>query len=145
MKKIKLLSAVILLMLAAASLKAGTFTIDATQNCIFLNQPENNIPKKNVKVKLEMNARYRVELGGECFYTSQTGKDADYMSGVVIFYATNEEDGFRSVYQVLRPGQSIEFTTPNEEPDNIFLIAFVIDYWAESANRGAYTLKVTKI
>jgi hypothetical protein len=147
MKKIKLLSSVILilLMLAAAALQADTFTIDATQNCIFLNQTENNIPKKSVKVKLEMNTRYRVELGGDSFYSNQTGKDADYMSGVVIFYATNEEDGFRSVYQVLKPGQSIEFTTPNEEPDNVFLIAFVIDYWPESINRGAYTLKVTKI
>ena len=145
MKKFKVLSALILISISAAALKAETFTIDATTNCIFLNQQENNIPKKGVKIKLELNSRYRIELAGECFYSTQTGRDADFMPGVVIFYATNEEDGFRSVYQVLKPGEVVEFTTPNEEPENIFLIAFVLDYWAESPNRGAYTLKVTRI
>lgn len=145
MIKLKVISAIVLITTSAASLKAETFSLDATQNCIFLNQQENNIPKKSLKIKLDMNARYRIELSGDCFFSSQTGRDADYMPGIVIFYATNEEDGFRSVYQVLKPGQVIEFTTPNEEPENIFLIAFVLDYWAESPNRGAYTLKVTRI
>lgn len=144
MNTIKVFLSLIALMLASAAVKAETYTIDAAQNCIYLSQAEKNIPKKSVKVRLDMNARYRVELAGDCFYTNQTGKDADYMPGIVLFYATNEEDGFRSVYQVLKPGQSIEFTTPGEEPENVFLLAFVLDYWTGSPNQGAYTLKVTK-
>ncbi len=145
MIKLKVVSALLLITFSAVSLKSETYTIDAAKNCVFLNRQQNNIPEKSIKIKLDMNARYRVELSGDCFYTGQTGRDADYMPGAVVFYATNEEDGFRSVYSVLKPGQVIEFTTPNEDPENIFLIAFVLDYWPESSNRGAYSLKVTKI
>jgi len=144
MKKIRLM-ATALFLITTVLLHAETYTIDATQNCLFLNQAENNIPQKSVKIKLEMNTRYRVDISGDCFYSGQSGRDADYMSGVVLFYCTNEEDGFKSVYTVLKSGQSIEFTTPNEEPQNLFLIAFVMDYWPESQNRGSYTLKVNKI
>jgi hypothetical protein len=144
-KIVRLMLIVLILVFTAGIVKAETYTIDASQNCIFLSQADNIIPKKSVKIKLEMNTRYRVTCSGEGFYSTQTGKDADPMPGVVLFYSTNEEDGFASKYLVLKSGQSIEFTTPNEEPENVFMIAFVMDFWAASPNRGAFTLKVENI
>jgi hypothetical protein len=121
-----------------------TYTVDAVKNCVFLNQTE-NIPQKAVKIKLETDTRYRLQLDGMAYYTQQNGKDADPMPGVVLFYPTNEQDGFASIYKVMVPGETIVFTTPSEEPENVFLLAFVMDYWSGSANKGAFQLRVEKV
>jgi len=140
MKKIILLSVVIFAVSAAS---AEQYTIDAQKNCLFLNKAS-NITEKAVKVKLKMNTAYKVSLSGEAFFSNQAGAEADPMPGVVIFYPTNEQDGFASIYRVLKPGESIKFKTPNEEDNNVFILAFVMDYWDASVNKGSYILTVEK-
>ncbi|MDA8127025.1 MAG: hypothetical protein M0009_17790 [Deltaproteobacteria bacterium] len=122
---------------------AEQYPIDPQKNCLFLGKPFNPA-EKAVKVKLAMNTRYRVGLSGEAFLSNQTGAEADPLPGVVLFYATNEQDGFATLYRVLKPGETIRFTTPNEEDPNVFLLAFVMDYWEQSINTGKYVLTVDK-
>ncbi len=122
---------------------AEQYVVDAGKNCVFMTQSA-RVLDRAVKVKLSMNTRYRVSLEGEAFFSNQTGADADPMPGVIIFYATGEQDGFASLYRVLKPGESFRFTTPGEEDHNVFLMAFVMDYWDASANTGKYVLTVDK-
>jgi hypothetical protein len=126
-----------------SNLFAEQYRIDTNKNCLFLNK-DASIQGKAVNVKLDMNTKYRITLSGEGFFSNQTGSKADPMPGVVLFYATNEQDGFATMYRVIKPGETIQFTTPNEDNKNVFLLAFVMDYWHKSKNVGKYLLTVEK-
>ena len=119
-------------------------SIDARKNCVSLRTGE-KIADKAVKIPLALNTRYRVKLTGEAFFTEQTGAEADPMPGVVLWYASSGQDGFASHYMVMTPGGSLEFTTPNEEPQNVFIMAWVMDYWNEDNNRGSYQIEVEAV
>lgn len=141
MKKVLLVFAVISAFTFVAF--AEQHVVDADKNCVFMNRNV-KLSERAVRVKLSMNTRYRVSLSGAAFFTDQTGPNADPMPGAVIFYPTNEQDGFAILYRLLKPGETIRFTTPNEEDHNVFLMAFVMDYWDASPNRGKYILTVEK-
>ncbi len=124
-----------------AQSQARDYTIDPTKNCFFLNRAE-NLPQKGLKIDLRMNTVYELSLRGDAYFSDQRGAAADPMPGVVIFYSTNQEDGFDSEYTVLRKGERLTFTTPANDPDSVFLIAFVLDHWPQSKNTGSLTLSV---
>lgn len=124
-----------------AKAKQDTYVIDANKNCVFLNQNE-NIAEKAVRIPLRLNTRYMANVSGQAFFSAQTGSEADPMPGVVLFYSDNTQDGFGTLYRVIKPGESVEFTTPNEDKENVFLLAFVMDFWPASTNTGSYTLQV---
>ncbi len=138
-----LLSALLLTTLAVSPAMAQDYRIDAVKNCVFLNQTQ-DLARTGVKVKMDMNATYVVRVSGQAYQTDQTGGEADPMPGVVVFYADNTQDGYATIYKVLASGDSLEFTTPNVDPDNVFLLAFVMDYWPGSANKGEFILSVEK-
>lgn len=144
MRSLILLALIILL--PAGNLFAEDYTVNAEKNCVFLSQ-EQDIPQKYVKVKLEMNAKYRITVSGAAFFSLETGSQEDPMPGLVIFYPTNEErDGFATHYKVIKPGDKPEFTTPKGCPsEDVFLLAFVLDYWSASENKGKYILHVDKV
>lgn len=140
----KLAAAFFVMMFAlSGSLSAEEYQIDANRNCLFLNKAE-SFQGKAVKVKLDMNTKYRVSLSEEGYFSSQQGAAADPMPGVVLFYPANEQDGFASMYRVIKSGETVRFVTPNEDDNSVFLLAFVMDYWHESANAGRYMLTVEK-
>jgi hypothetical protein len=68
-----------------------------------------------------------------------------HFQALSLFYGTDEEDGYATRYTILKPSKDISFTTPwNIDPtDEVFVLAFFLDHWPESANRGCYTLKIT--
>ena len=83
---------------------------------------------------------------GEAFMTDSTGNDADPFPGVVLFYGTDEEDGYASRQIVLAPGKSVTFRSPwNIAPTggrfDVDLQAFFLDL-ANNPNRGSYTLTI---
>lgn len=118
-----------------------TLKIDASENCLFLNEAVEP-SEKVVRHRLQPNRRYSIEVSGEAFFSSHKGRLADPMPGLIVFYCTNEQDGFSSEYRVLRSGDSLSFVTPNRNGKYQFLTAFFIDYWPASANRGGYELKI---
>ena len=77
--------------------------------------------------------------------SSSTGNDADPFAGVVLFYGTDEEDGYATRQTVLAPGKSVTFRSPwNIAPtpggSGVYLQAFFLDPAPNLPNRGSYTL-----
>lgn len=134
-----LLAAAVFLM--TQSTYGAEYMIDANKNCIFLNQ-SGDPSQKVLKVPLKMNTTYRLSLRQQAYFSPQKGAQADPMPGVVVFYPTNQEDGYDTEYVVLRPGGNLTFRTPGLDPDNVFLLAFVLDHWPQSQNTGAFRLNV---
>lgn len=118
--------------------------IHADTNCIYLTRQGKTLDRA-VRQKLKANQTYKVTASGKAFLSSHTGRDADPIPGVVLFYGTNEEDGHATKTRVVKPGEVFTFTTPKKHPQHIFLLAFFIDYWPESKNRGHYDLKIEEI
>ncbi len=137
----KIVLSVIFTMICTFNVMANDYNINPNSNCLFINQGE-NIPQKGVKVPLNINTSYEVSINGDAFFSDQKGSEADPMPGVVIFYSRNAEDGFDTEYTVLRKGEKLNFKTPGSEPESVFLIAFVMDYWPGIKNTGSYTLRV---
>ena len=75
-----------------------------------------------------------------------TGVDADPAAGVVVLYATDEEDACAERQVNLTPGQSITFRSPwNINPtDGVGLTVFFLDRWPGHPKRGSYTLTITE-
>jgi hypothetical protein len=120
-----------------------TLIVDAQEHCIFLNETQRPT-EKAAKLKLLPNHHYTVTAAGKAFLSQHRGSKADPFPGVVIFYCSNEEDGYATKSQVLAPGETLSFTTPRKHPKDIFLSAFFIDYWPKSKNRGQYELAVVE-
>jgi len=131
----------ILLLVFSPHIQARDYTIDPTRNCLFLNE-KGGPSQEGLKVDLKLNTAYELSLSGDAYFSTERGSDSDPMPGVVVFYSTNQEDGFDSEYAVLRKGEKITFTTPKGDPGNVFLMAFVLDYWPESKNSGTFSLRV---
>ena len=135
-----------------ADLKGGKqeVVVDPTRHCIHL-------PAKNAKaedrlndcalfVSLEMGRTYTVTASGEAFMSESTGVDADPAAGVVVLYATDEEDGCAERQINLTPGKSFTFRSPwNINPtDGVGLTVFFLDRWPGHPKRGSYTLAITE-
>ena len=119
------------------------YLIDPIKNCIFLNDNTKQ-NEKLLKVKLDLNTEYVVELSGEAYLSEQTGNEADPFPGVVLFYCSDGQDGYATQYYVLKPGTSLKYRTPSVDPDNVFILAFLLDYWPGSRNTGKYMLSIKK-
>ncbi len=78
--------------------------------------------------------------------SDHTGSDSDPFPGVVLHYGADAEDGYAIRQVVLAPGQSVTFKSPwRIDPQaEVELIAFFLDIWPASPNRGSYTLTVTQ-
>ncbi len=123
--------------------------VDAVRHCIHLpgasvkgsSRPNDGA----VRVDLERGKTYKVAVAGEAFMGPATGRDADPFPGVVLDYATDEEDGYAVRQAVLSPGKSITFKTPwaISPNDEVSLMAFFLDT-AGLHNRGSYTLTVSE-
>ena len=98
----------------------------------------------SVRVDLEHGKTYTVTASGEAFMTAATGVNADPFPGVVLFYGTDEEDCYAIRQTVLAPGKSITFRSPwNIKPkDDVYLMAFFLDYSPKDPKRGSYTLTI---
>ena len=115
--------------------------VDAQQHCLFMTKKQRP-DKKTARFNLLPNRRYHVQVSGSAFLSSDTGQKSDPIPGAVVFYCTNEQDGFATKTDIIRPGDEISFTTPKQEGNDLFLSAFFIDYWPESDNRGQYELAI---
>jgi len=125
-------------------------TVDAARHCVNLamvsvkreSRPNDGV----VRLDLEQGKTYTVSAAGEAFMSDHTGSDADPFPGVILLYGADAEDGFATRQVVLAPGQSITFRTPwRIDPQaDVYLMAFFLDIWPESPNRGSYTLTVTQ-
>ena len=98
------------------------------------------------RIPLKRGQKYQIEVRGKAFLSPDTGRKADPVPGVVVYYCSNGQDGYSTEYEVLRPGDEIEFTTPqSKRRSDLFLSAFFLDYWPESKNRGGYEILVNQI
>lgn len=139
----KFLFSLLLFVLIQINLSGEDYKIDPVQNCIFLNDNE-KITEKTLKVNLDLVADYEIQLFGSAYLSDQRDAEADPFPGVVLFYCTNAQDGYATEYSLLKPGDILHFVTPSTNPDDVFLLAFLLDYWPGSLNTGQYTLSITK-
>ena len=97
-------------------------------------------------VSLEKGKLYTVTASGEAFMTESTGADADPFPGVVVLYATDEEDCYAMRQIVMTPGKSITFRSPwlIDPSAGVSLSAFFLDEAAGHPKRGSYTLTITE-
>ncbi len=146
MAKRLLLAAAISLLLCTGA-PAADYIIDAEKNCIHMKNKE-SIESRAFKVRLTPGVPYTVALSGAAFFSPDTDRDADPIPGIILFYSTSEQDGFASFYRVLAPGNSVSFTTPSlasgVRPEDVFLSAFIIDYWENTPHRGGFILRVER-
>jgi hypothetical protein len=132
--------------------KGGKYEIvvDPTRHCIHLpaknSKAEDRLNDCALFVSLEMGRTYTVTASGEAFMSESTGVDADPAAGVVVLYATDEEDGCAERQINLTPGKSITFRSPwNINPtDGVGLTVFFLDRWPGHPKRGSYTLTITE-
>jgi hypothetical protein len=125
-------------------------TVDPTRHCIHLSnmsltggeRPNDGV----VRLDLEKGKTYTVTASGEAFMTAATGVDADPFAGVVLFYGTDEEDGYAIRQTVLAPGKSVTFRSPwRIDPSApVGLMAFFLDPAPGERKRGSYTLTITE-
>jgi hypothetical protein len=124
--------------------------VDPTRHCIHL--PATNLKAEDrlndcmVVASLEKGKTYTVTASGEAFMIEATGVDADPFPGVVVLYATDEEDCYAERQIVLTPGKSITFRSPwNIDPaSGVSLTAFFLDTWPGHPKRGSFTLPITE-
>jgi len=97
-------------------------------------------------LQLQPSTAYQVTVSGEAYLSDQTGAQADPFPGVVLAYATNEDDGWAMLYRVARPGDTFEFRTSVSTGSqyDFHLLAFFLDPYSNSPNRGSYTVHVTR-
>jgi hypothetical protein len=143
----RFLPAVVIFFLLCTSTQATDYIIDAEKNCVHMTKKE-SIESRAFKVRLTPGVPYTVALSGAAFFSPDTDRDADPIPGVILFYSTGEQDGFAIFYRVLKPGDSLSFTTPSlasgVRPADIFLTAFIIDYWDNEPHRGWFILRVER-
>jgi hypothetical protein len=143
----RFLPAIVIFLLLCTGAPAADYVIDAEKNCVHMTKNE-SIESKAVKIRLTPGVPYTIALSGAAFFSPDTDRDADPIPGVIIFYSTGEQDGFASYYRLLAPGQSLSFSTPSlasgVRPEDIFLTAFIIDYWENAAHRGGFILRVER-
>jgi hypothetical protein len=128
------------------------FTVDPTKHCIYMPGVKSLTPDERpndglLLIGLERGKTYTVTAAGEAFMTDSTGNDADPFAGVVLFYGTDEEDGYAIRQTVLAPGKSVTFRSPwNIAPiggrSDVYLQAFFLDPAPNDPNRGSYTLTI---
>ncbi|TWT80190.1 putative serine protease HhoA precursor [Planctomycetes bacterium CA13] len=120
----------------------ATCYVDAERHCVVM-PVEQPLSQKAVKLQLKLGYRYQVLAKGAAY--SSPG-EANPMLGVVLFYSSNqEEDGYATRYSVLRPGEELEFQTPEVgscSDADVFLSAFFVDESAEHKNHGGYELSL---
>jgi RNA polymerase sigma factor (sigma-70 family) len=124
--------------------------VDPTRHCIHL--PARNLTRDDrlndcvLDVSLEKGKIYTVAASGEAFMNDSTGADADPFPGLVVLYATDEEDCCAERQIVMTPGKSITFRSPwlVDPADGESLTAFFLDTWPGHPKRGSYTLTITE-
>jgi RNA polymerase sigma factor (sigma-70 family) len=124
--------------------------VDPTRHCIHL--PATNLRRDDrlndcvLDVSLEKGKIYTVAASGEAFMNESTGADADPFPGLVVLYATDEEDCCAERQIVMTPGKSITFRSPwlVDPADGESLTAFFLDTWPGHPKRGSYTLTITE-
>jgi RNA polymerase sigma factor (sigma-70 family) len=124
--------------------------VDPTRHCIHL--PATNLKAQDrlndcvLVASLEKGKTYTVTASGEAFMSESTGVDADPFPGVVVLYATDEEDCYAERQIILTPGKSITFRSPwNIDPTaGVSLTVFFLDTWPGHPKRGSYTLTITE-
>jgi hypothetical protein len=123
-------------------------TIDPMRHCIHLSVTNLNRDERPndgaVRIDLERGKFYKVTASGQAFMSEETGVDADPFPGVSLLYGTDEEDGYAVRQTVLAPGKSITFRSPwrIRPQDEVFLMAFFLDIWPTTPERGSYTLVI---
>jgi hypothetical protein len=125
--------------------RTADVTVDATKHCLYVGQP----PKAGqgaLRVDLERGFTYTVRAAGKAFMSDETGDQADPFPGILLFYSIDDEDGYAVRQVMLKPGDSVSFTTPwlIQEKDEVFAAAAFVDAWADSPNQGGYTLTFTR-
>lgn len=129
----------------ALKYRVAEVTVDPKKHCMYLGQPPAS-GQGALRVDLERGVTYTVRATGKAFMSDETGDNVDPFPGVMLFYCTDEEDGFAVRQAMLKSGESITFTTPwaIDAKDEVFASAFFIDAWADSPNHGGYTLTFTR-
>jgi RNA polymerase sigma factor (sigma-70 family) len=127
-------------------------TVDPTKHCIYMpgmkSLTADERPNDGVlRIDLERGKFYKVTAAGEAFMTDSTGNDADPFPGVVLFYGTDEEDGYAIRQIVLAPGKSVTFRSPwNIAPtggrSDVYMQAFFLGGSPDDPKRGSYTLTI---
>ncbi|MCX6070042.1 MAG: hypothetical protein NTU91_04140 [Chloroflexi bacterium] len=100
------------LCLVPSALAAQDLVVDAVRNCVYYGDAV-TLAQRAALPQLQQSPTYQVTVSGEAYLSDQTGAQADPFPGVILAYATNEEDGFAMRYRVARPGDSFEFCTPS--------------------------------
>jgi RNA polymerase sigma factor (sigma-70 family) len=133
-----------------ASAQKVEITVDAARHCVnlaYMSVKRDSRPNDAVvRLDLERGKTYTVTASGEAFMSSQSGVDADPFPGVFVLYGTDEEDCYATRQIVLAPGKSITFRSPwlIDPASDVSLLAFFLDVWPDSPNRGSYKLTVTQ-
>lgn len=121
-----------------------TLKVSANKNCLYFDQL-GEFQNRAVRHQLKGNQTYRVTANGKAFLSTDGGRHADPMPGVVLFYCTNQQDGYATQTRLLKSEEKFTFTTPRKNPEDNFLSAFFVDYWSESKNKGHYQLRIEEI
>jgi hypothetical protein len=129
----------------ALKYRTAEVTVDATKHCLYVGQAPAS-GQGALRVDLERGYTYTVRAAGKAFMSDETGDSADPFPGVLFFYSTDDEDGYAVRQVMLKPGDSVSFTTPwlIQEKDDVFASAAFVDAWADSPNQGGYTLTFTR-
>ena len=130
--------------------KAADVIIDPRKHCLYVGMtPYEDCENGTLRIDLEKGVNYTVRCSGEAFMSSETGEFADPYPGVFFGYQTNEQDCHAVQNAILKPGDSITFTTPTciGDDENVFVIAFFMQAWKHRNapdHRGSYTLSFTR-
>jgi hypothetical protein len=125
-------------------------TVDPKKHCLYIGiPPYKGCDNGTLRIDLEKGVTYTVRCSGQAFMSTETGDDADPYPGVFLGYQTNEEDCHAIRYAILKPGETITFTTPTclAAEEDVFAVAFFVQAWQHrtaAAQRGSYTLSFSR-
>jgi beta-lactamase regulating signal transducer with metallopeptidase domain len=125
-------------------------TVDPKKHCLYIGiPPYKGCENGTLRIDLEKGVTYTVRCSGEAFMSTETGEYADPYPGVFFGYQTDEEDCHAIRYAILKPGQTITFTTPTclAAEEDVFAVAFFVQAWQHRtapAQRGSYKLSFSR-
>jgi hypothetical protein len=130
--------------------KTGDVKVDPKKHCLYVGmQPYEGCENGTLRIDLEKGVTYTVTCSGEALMSDEGGGNADPYEGIVFGYQTDEQDCHAVRNKVLKPGDSVTFTTPTciGFDEDVFAVAFFLQAWPHRNGpdqRGSYTLKFTR-
>jgi hypothetical protein len=125
-------------------------TVDPKKHCLYVGMaPYADCENGTLRIDLQKGVTYTVRCSGEAFMSSEEGEFADPYPGIFFGYQTNEQDCHAVHNTILKPGDTLTFTTPTclATDEDVFAVAFFVQAWPHRkapAQHGAYKLSFTR-